>query len=102
MTPKKTKKNSTQRAEGRSTEFTEKRRRAGPFEAQDKLKAAATSLGVGLGVGVVGGPVFGREGDVPEVRVGEEELDANFDLFVGKFVNVSDDAFERIFGLRIR
>src|SRR5579859_5627577 len=57
---------------------------------------------VGLGVRVAGGPVFGWEGDVPEVGIGEEKLDANFNLLVGKFVNVGDDALERVFGLRIR
>ena len=53
-------------------------------------------------MGVVRGPVFGREGDVPEVGIGEEKLDADFDLLVGKFVNVGDHALERIFGLGIR
>ena len=59
-------------------------------------------LWAGFGVGVAGGPVFGREGHVPESGIGEEEFDADLDLLIGKFVNVRDDAFERIFGLRIR
>lgn len=61
------------------------------------LKAAATKTTLfraGLGVGVARGPVFGWEGDVPEMGIGEQELNADFDLLVGKFVNVSDDAFE--------
>ena len=52
-------------------------------------------------MGMAGRPVFGREGHMPEGGVGEEEFDADFDLLVGEFVNVRDDALERIFGLRI-
>lgn len=84
----------------RETTFTERRvkkDRAG-------LKAASTkrtSLRAGFGVGVPGGPVFGRESDVPEVGIGEEKLDAHFDLLVGKFIDVGDDALERVFRLRV-
>lgn len=59
-------------------------------------------MGAAFGVGVAGGPVFGREGDVPEHGVRQEELDANFDLLVGKTINMRDHALEGIFGLRIR
>jgi hypothetical protein len=66
-----------------------------------KTRLLDSSLGAGLGVGVARGPVFGREGYVPESGIGQQEFDANLDLLVGKLVNVGDHAFERILGLRI-
>src|SRR6266568_8365826 len=62
----------------------------------------ALRLYPGLGVGMAWGPVFRREGHMPESRIGQQELHTHLHLLARKPVNVHDHAFERAFRLDIR
>ncbi len=62
----------------------------------------ALGLYPGFGVGMARGPVFRREGHMPESRIGQQELDTHLHLLAGKPVKVHDHALERAFRLDIR
>src|SRR6266404_2223647 len=52
-----------------------------------------------FGVGMTRRPVFRREGDVPESRIGQEKLHTHLDWLARKLINVRNHTLERAFGL---
>ena len=70
--------------------------------SDDGNSARLVRFDLGFRVGVTGGPVFWREGDMPEHWIGQRELDPHLRMIAPMPVNVRDNTFQGRFCLEVR